>query len=173
MYSVSKFKLNYYNKLNGEFSDINWMIHLGAEVGTNPMLDVRNKEVYPTNTGTPLSPPPSDNAASHWSISFTVPLWLAEGLVIDRLLFTLIREQERLWHRRALIHEVVKSRFWAFGEQLMLPDRSAWRYVNTVCCTNAVLSSRDAFLQSGLAQLMEKSKPNLIHRLFLMFAISC
>lgn len=94
----------------------------------NLTLDVRNKEVYPGHPWPHISPPSTDQPTNHWLSCCTTPLWLADCLVTEGLLFTLAPEQQLQWQWSALIHAVVESPVFGFKEQLMRPEKSAWRY---------------------------------------------
>lgn len=80
----------------------------GLEAGRNQHWTVRNKEVYPTERGTPLSPPPSEKPASHWWDCWITPLWLARGLVTERLLFPTRLRARALVTEGCLIHALVE-----------------------------------------------------------------
>lgn len=83
-------------------------------------LHVPNKEVYPTEQGTPWSPPPGETVGRHWSDCLTTPLWLAGDLLTEPLLFTLpsLGDRGRLWF---MLSQSLALGFW---EQLT-PDNRA------------------------------------------------
>lgn len=124
---------------------------LGRKWGQKSTLDVRNKEVYSTEPGTPLSPPPSENPACHWSNCCTTLLWLAGGLVTERLLFLLASEPERLWQWAALIHAVVEPHF------------GIWRTIN------AARAERMKVCLHGTLWKYSPASRNSISNLFVLF----